>query len=103
MHNDLKINDHWKLLRAKIEEIYPNATITEYGSTTCGQKVVRGPHVTVMIPAEKPVDPKGFQKVVWLIDEHLCDVEWDGKVKFGEVSGIWNGHFAELILDVKEA
>jgi len=104
VHNDLKINDHYKLLREKVEAVFDGITFGEYGCTTSGTKTIRGPHVTAMIPAEKPLDPKGFKRVVELINAHLCDVEWDGNVRFVQHDGGIYGktHMAELIMDKKE-
>lgn len=98
----MKINEHYAKLRKELNEIYEGATIGEYGCTECGGKTIRGPHITVMIPAEKELDPKGFDKVATLINDNLCDIEWDGKVHFGQCGGIYEGHYAELTMDKKD-
>jgi len=80
----MRINDHWKLLREELEKVHEGMAIAEYGNTTCGMNVLRGPHVTVMIPIseEEGVSMKSLQAIVNIVDENLCSIRWDNSVEF---------------------
>ena len=99
----MKIHEHYKLLRTQLNDIFDEQVcITELGPTTQGGEVVRGPHIELMIPAEEAtIQPEAFQRAADLINEHLCDIKWDGYIKYGEYSGVHNGYYYQMVLDNK--
>ena len=100
----MKIHEHYKSLRNDLNNIFgTEVDFREYGNTTCGENIIRGMHITLMIPVKGvTVGENSFQEAVNLIDENLCDITWDGIIKYHEVSGIYNGWYYEITLDIKE-
>jgi hypothetical protein len=65
---------------AKLEEIAKGTFYARYGSTTRGDQVIRGPHVSVRIPVEahpERLSLEEMDKIQKIINEHVCEVSQD--------------------------
>ena len=114
----MRIHEQWAALKKELTDLFAGATMGEYGCTTQGGETIRGPHITVMIPAEqekacpccqhktkheiqRPTE-KDISKLVGIMAKYLCDVSYDGEscrhVQHG--GGIYGkGWYYEITLD----
>jgi len=97
----MRIKEHLAKLNENLDKIADGATWGEFGYTEQGGKKIRGPHITVMIPAKVELAPNAFERIVDLFNEHHSDVEWDGNVKHTHHGGgLYKGKYYELTMDV---
>ena len=96
----MRIKEHIAVLKETLNKIAEGATWGEYRCTEQGGEQIRGPHITVMIPAKATLAPNAFEQIVDLFNEHHSNVEWDGNIKHTNHSGgIYKGKYYELIMD----
>lgn len=112
----MTINEMWAEFKKKLNDIYSGITVAEYGNSQRGGKIVRGPHVTLMIPAdsEKPCPHCGkgiedvlpeptsatVKKLQALVNSYLCSVTWDGVIQTeNHGGGIYKGKYYKIEFD----
>jgi len=119
----MRINEAWKALRKELNDEYEGITIGEYGKSE--GKIIRGPHITLMIPAEvkkhcphcqgemRGEIPMPSKTDVFclkdIINRYLCDVTWDDQhtafpVKREEHGGgLYRGIYYKIVFDKVES
>jgi hypothetical protein len=113
----MRIHEAWEAMKRELEEEYAGITIGEYGYTERSGLIIRGPHVTLMIPAEVdgpcphcggkikeqvPMPTElSVRYLLSIVNRYLCDVTWDGKSPEREnhAGGNYKGVYYKITFD----
>jgi len=114
----MRINEQWAQLRKELNDAYTGITLGEYASSK--GSVTRGPHVALMIPADKeencphcnhkldkvriPEPSRGdVEKLLDIVSTYLCDVIWSGEIKTEHhAGGMYTGTYYKIVFDKPE-